>query len=138
MRDVAAGIAAGLVLAAAVLALAPAEPSTVRTVRMTADVAPQGDNLSIGVSVDRDRIDFGTVPSRNLTVEKRVEVANGGSAPVTLTAAVTGNISAHVTAAPARAELRPGTARNITVTFHSSADLTPGDHLAGELRVRRR
>lgn len=121
-----------VVLAAAMLAY----PASTEQSRHDVGVHVNGsaDELSVGLSVDRDALDFGNVPRTDMDVRKELTVENTRAYPATIQVHVTGNISDHVTVTDEEVRLTPGQTHTTEITFHASDSLDEGYH-GGELVV---
>lgn len=126
---------AGVVAVLLVLTGAALHPVTtvVAAHDVRATVADTTDDITMGVSVDADRIDFGTVPADTMIVERTVNVTNNDARDKTLHLSVTGNASTHVTLQPATVTVPAGDTAPVTVRWNST-DAAPGIY-TGTLRT---
>lgn len=101
---------------------------------MAASVNGSVENLSFGVSVDGDSIDFGSLPDRAVTVNKDITVQNVEEYPATLHFHVDGNISVYTTLSNDSVDLAPGEQESITVTLETTDMIDEGEY-SGHLTV---
>ncbi len=91
-------------------------------------------SMSVGVSVDTDRIDFGSLPDDALEATKEITVQNIEQYPATLHFHVDGNISEYVTLSQESVELPPGEQHTLDITLETSDSIAEGRY-SGELTI---
>lgn len=97
------------------------------TYTVDADIAPRdAENLSIGVSVDTDKIDFGRIPVHAIGARKTIRLGNNEPRPARIRIRQQGNISDHLTIPARPVTIPPGSHHNVTIRFQTGEDTTPG------------
>ncbi len=122
-----------LVLSTAVAATRPVSQEMMQypmEVRITDDLT----NISVGISVDDGKIDFGELPARTMHAEKAITVHNNEEQPVTIRAEKTGNISTYIDVEPSAATVSAQSEHEFTVTIRTTNITTPGNY-SGMLRI---
>lgn len=92
------------------------------------------DEISLGLSTDDDRIDFGELPAGAMTAERSVDIANNEDRSVAAHTRKTGNISRYVQVAPDAVSLPASGTQTVTISIETTNTTAPG-HYSGALVV---
>ncbi len=131
--DARAGLAVFSVILAATMLAYPASTEQARH-SMGVYVNSSAEDLSVGLSLDRDTLDFGSVPQQRLKVSKELTVENTREYPATVHLRVTGNISDYLALSKDSVHLEPGEAYTTDITLQAMGSMATGYH-SGELVV---
>lgn len=114
-------------IAVAILAASQA-PVTQEIARYPVKANITGDvgNMSVGVSVDADEINFGDLPAEAVQAEKRVTIANGNARPMTVRLRTTGNISTHLSVNATELRIPPGEEQEVTLRLTTTDTTNTG------------
>lgn len=137
MRYGVVGIVLGLTVIFLGINLLVADQRTViGTYPVAARVTAGAADLDLGVTVDTDRLDFGSVSSSALRSERELFISNRESYPVRIRIDAAGNITPYLSVSETRFRLPPNSQRNLTATFNVSG--TPEGYYAGVITVQQR
>lgn len=101
---------------------------------LTAYVDPDVEELSVGLSVDADRLDFGRLPARTVQAEKTVTLTNNEETEARLRVQAAGNISTYLVLSHDEFVLPPGGSQDLDVTLRTT-DVIEAGRYQGDLTV---